>query len=116
MTDPGESIPLASALAELCVDIETRRGGDPALSYTAQLLARGPVHIAKKLGEEGVELSLAIACGDDRAVIAESADLLYHLMVALAARGIDPARIAAELQARRGVSGLAEKASRPEPS
>lgn len=103
---------LAAALAGLAADI-ARRGGDPSTSYTAQLLARGPVYIAKKLGEEGVETALAVACADDRAVIAESADLLYHLLVALAARGIDPALIADELQARRGISGLAEKASRP---
>lgn len=116
MTGQADAPTLASALADLAGDIEARRGGDPALSYTARLLAQGPVHIAKKLGEEGVEASLAIACADDRAVIAESADLLYHLLVALAARGIDPARVAAELQARRGVSGLAEKASRPDAS
>lgn len=111
---PGTDAPpsLAEALDDLAADIATRRMADPATSYTARLFAGGPRLIAKKLGEEGVETALALACQDDQAVVSEAADLLYHLMVGLAARAISPSAVARALTARRGVSGLAEKAAR----
>lgn len=104
---------LGAALDMLQSDVAEKSGGDPAKSYTAKLLAAGPVHCAKKLGEEGVELALAVASGDKKDIASEAADLLYHLAVALEAQGVSGADVAKVLAARRGQSGLAEKASRP---
>jgi phosphoribosyl-ATP pyrophosphohydrolase len=81
-------------------------------SYTRKLLDRGVVHCAKKLGEEAVEAVLAAAVEDRDRVIAESADLIYHLLVVLRARGISLAEVEAELATRVKTSGLEEKASR----
>ena len=81
-------------------------------SYTRKLIDRGVAQCAKKLGEEAIETVLA-AVGEDRArLIAESADLIYHLLVVLEARGITLAEVEAELAARTRQSGLEEKASR----
>ena len=81
-------------------------------SYTRKLLDQGIAHCAKKLGEEAIETVLA-AVGEDRErVIAESADLIYHLLVVLEARGIALSEVEAALATRTGQSGLAEKASR----
>ncbi len=91
--------------------IESRRGADPDTSYTAQLLAAGPEQIARKLGEEAVETIVA-ALGEGSDLTAESADLLYHLLVLWAARGVRPDDVWRELQRREGTSGLEEKASR----
>lgn len=110
-SDPGPAT-LGAALDRLVADVAARRGADPDTSWTARLLARGPVACAKKVGEEGVELALAVAAQDDAAVAAEAGDLLYHLAVALAARGIDPQAVADVLAARRGTSGVTEKAAR----
>jgi phosphoribosyl-ATP pyrophosphohydrolase len=92
--------------------IAARSSADPATSYTAKLLAEGPGKIAKKLGEEAVETALAGVSQDNQAVIAESADLLYHLLVLWAARGVTPAEVYAALAARAGRSGLDEKRAR----
>lgn len=92
--------------------IESRRTADPAQSHTARLLARGPHYVAKKLGEEAVETVIEGVAGDKARLAAESADLLYHLLVLWAARGVGPAEVWAALAARRGVSGIAEKAAR----
>jgi len=81
-------------------------------SYTRKLLDRGVAHCAKKLGEEAVEAVLAAAVEDRDRVIAESADLIYHLLVVLKARGISLAEVEAELATRVKTSGLEEKASR----
>ena len=81
-------------------------------SYTRKLLDRGVAHCAKKLGEEAVEAVLAAAVEDRDRVIAESADLIYHLLVVLRARGISLAEVEAELATRVKTSGLEEKASR----
>jgi len=102
----------ALVLERLFRVIESRRGADPAASYTAQLLAKGPSKAAQKLGEEAVETVIAALSEDSDALAAESADLLYHLLVLWAARGLDPAQVWAALAAREGVSGLEEKASR----
>src|SRR5215468_11250510 len=92
--------------------ILSRRGADPKTSYTARLIARGRIKIAQKLGEEAVEAVIE-GVGDNRsALVGESADLLYHLLVLWAAAGISPADVAAELARRDGISGIEEKRAR----
>jgi phosphoribosyl-ATP pyrophosphohydrolase len=105
---------LGETLERLWRAIESRRGADPATSYTARLFARGTAKIAQKLGEEAVETVIEGVTGDRAALVGESADLLYHLFVLWAASGIAPADIAAELARREGVSGIAEKKARKE--
>jgi phosphoribosyl-ATP pyrophosphohydrolase len=107
---------LSEVLERLAATIEARKGGDPATSYTAKLLA-DPALAAKKLGEEAVETVIAaVALNSERggpdALASESADLLYHWLVLLAASGVSLDAVADKLAAREGVSGLAEKASR----
>jgi phosphoribosyl-ATP pyrophosphohydrolase len=101
----------AEVLARLAAVIEARKGGDASASYTARLLA-DPSLAAKKLGEEAVETVIAATQGDKAAVAAESADLVYHWLVVLAAAGVSLDEVAARLEAREGTSGLDEKASR----
>jgi phosphoribosyl-ATP pyrophosphohydrolase len=101
----------ADVLARLAATIEARKGAEPSSSYTAQLLA-DPARAAKKLGEEAVETVIAAAQGDTAALAAESADLVYHWLVVLAAAGVHLDEVAAKLEAREGTSGLTEKASR----
>ncbi|MGE4431111.1 MAG: phosphoribosyl-ATP diphosphatase [Sphingobium sp.] len=91
-----------------------RRGADPASSYVAKLTAKGRAKIAQKVGEEAVELVIAAMADDREEAIKESADLLFHLTVLLADMGLSLDEIAAELDQREGVSGLAEKAARPQ--
>jgi phosphoribosyl-ATP pyrophosphohydrolase len=88
------------------------RGGDPTLSYTAQLFAHGPKRIGQKLGEEALETVIALVAGEPGAVVRESADLLYHLAVAWAQAGIEPKDVWDELARREASSGLVEKAAR----
>jgi len=102
---------LAEVLGRLSAVIESRKGGDPAASYTARLLA-DPSLAAKKLGEEAIETVIAAVQGDSDALAAESADLLYHWLVVVAASGVSLDEVAARLEAREGVSGHAEKAGR----
>lgn len=97
--------------ARLAATVEARKGAEASASYTAQLLA-DPARAAKKLGEEAVETVIAVAQGDQAGVASESADLIYHWLVALAAAGVSLDEVAAKLEAREGVSGLAEKAAR----
>lgn len=93
--------------------IASRIGGDPTQSYVAKLHARGTAKIAQKVGEEAVECVIA-ACQDDRAgLIGEAADLMFHLTLLLRAKGISLDDVRAELTAREGRSGIAEKAARP---
>jgi phosphoribosyl-ATP pyrophosphohydrolase len=92
--------------------ILARRTADPATSYTAKLLARGTAKIAQKVGEEAVEAVIEAVLGNHDALIGESADLLYHLLVLWADRGIVPDDVWAELERREGRSGIAEKAAR----
>ena len=105
------SAAFAEVLARLQAVIIARRGADPSSSYTAQLLA-DPARAAKKLGEEAVETVIAAVAQDGDALAGESADLIYHWLVLLAARGVDLDAVAAKLAAREGRSGLEEKASR----
>lgn len=102
---------LGDTLDRLWATIESRKGGDPAASWTAKLLA-DPKLAAKKLGEEGLEAALAAATGDKAGLTAEAADVLYHLLAVLAASGVTPDEVAAVLKAREGTSGIAEKAAR----
>ncbi|MBI1340613.1 phosphoribosyl-ATP diphosphatase [bacterium] len=110
----GSAADLSSALGRLAAVIDARaaEGGGAKTSYTAKLLQVGPALCAKKLGEEAVEAALALAAGSDEAVASESADVLFHLLVALRSRGLPLDEVAAVLTAREGVSGLDEKASR----
>jgi phosphoribosyl-ATP pyrophosphohydrolase len=92
--------------------VQERARASADVSYTRKLLDRGIVHCAKKLGEEAVEAAIA-AVGEDRTrLIGEAADVLYHLLVVLHARGIALAEVEAELGARTRQSGLDEKAAR----
>ena len=95
---------------ELFGVIEKRKGGDPETSYVARTFSRGREHVAKKVGEEGVEVALAGALGDKKAVVSESADLLFHLLILWSDTGVAPAEVLDELSKRRGVSGLAREA------
>ncbi len=100
------------ALDELFAVIESRREADPEVSHTARLFERGVPYIAQKVGEETVETVIEAVRGDTDGIRAESADLLYHLLVLWAATGIRPAEVWAELAERRGLSGVEEKRQR----
>ena len=92
--------------------IAARKGADPDTSWTAKLLAKGPEKCAEKFGEEAVEAIIEAVRGDRARLTAEAADVLYHLLVMLAARDVTLAEVEAELARREGISGLAEKAAR----
>jgi len=101
-----------SALDRLAAIIALRRGADPASSWTAKLLALGPEKCAEKFGEEAVEAIIEAVKGDRARLAAEAADVLYHLLVMLAARDLTLDDVLAELERREGQSGIAEKAGR----
>jgi phosphoribosyl-ATP pyrophosphohydrolase len=103
---------LGPALERLWQVILSRRGADPQTSYTARLFARGRAKIAQKLGEEAIEAVIEGVGENPAALVGESADLLYHLLVLWAAAGVSPADVAAELGRREGKSGIEEKRSR----
>lgn len=99
-------------LDELYQVIVSRKGASPESSYTASLLAKGVDKILKKVGEEATEVVIAGKGGSDDELVYETADLLYHNLVLLAARDIPLDAVWAELARRFGTSGIAEKASR----
>jgi phosphoribosyl-ATP pyrophosphohydrolase len=99
-------------LHRLAATIEARKGADPESSWTAKLLAKGPEKCAEKFGEEAVEAIIEAVKGDRARLTAEAADVMYHLLVMLAARDITLADVEAELARREGQGGLAEKAAR----
>ena len=101
-----------SALDRLAATIAARKGADPETSWAAKLLAKGPEKCAEKFGEEAVEAIIEAVKGDRARLTAEAADVLYHLLVMLAARDVSLAEVTAELDRREGTSGLAEKAGR----
>jgi len=101
-------------LDELYAIIEARRGGDPATSYVARSFAKGRAKLAQKVGEEAVETVIAAVAADREALIGESADLLFHLLMLWADADVAPADVLGALEARRGTSGIDEKASRQE--
>ena len=93
--------------------VESRRTADPAISHSARLLSRGTAKVAQKFGEEAVECLIEAVGGNRDALVAESADVLYHLIVLWVSCGVSPDQVWAELTRREGISGIAEKASRP---
>ena len=103
---------MATSLSRLEETINQRRVADPASSYVASLFAKGRAKIAQKLGEEAVETVIAAMAGDSDEVTKEAADLIFHLGVLLADMGLSFDRVLAELDAREGQSGIAEKAAR----
>jgi phosphoribosyl-ATP pyrophosphohydrolase len=103
----------AFTLADLERIVAERASAAPEESWTAKLLAAGPERAAKKLGEEAVETVIAAVKGDRDELIAESADLLYHLLVVLKSRDVALRDVLSQLEARTARSGLAEKAARP---
>ncbi len=103
---------MSHAIDALFQVIAGRKGADPASSYTAKLFAKGRHKIAQKVGEEAVETVVAAVAQGPEAVVSESADLLYHLLVLWADCGVAPEHVWAELERRSGVSGIAEKEAR----
>ena len=101
-----------SILDELYATIEARKGADPDSSWTAKLLSKGPEKCAEKFGEESIEAIIEAVKNDREKLIGEAADVLYHLLVMLRARGVDLSDVEAELERREGTSGIAEKAAR----
>jgi phosphoribosyl-ATP pyrophosphohydrolase len=99
-------------LNDLAATIAARAKASPDSSYTASLLAKGVAHCARKFGEESVEALVAAVTGDPKALTAEAADVLYHLLVLLEASGVMFPTVMAELEKRTRQGGLAEKASR----
>ncbi len=102
------------SIEELSEIVKSRKGADPDSSYTAKLFDKGPKKIGQKVGEEAVEAVIEAVAGDRAGLTAESADLLYHLLVLWSATGVRPEDVWAELARREGLSGIEEKASRPE--
>ena len=103
---------MTNALTRLATTIAARKGADPESSWTAKLLAKGPEKCAEKFGEEAVEAIIEAVKGDKAKLTAEAADVLYHLLVMLAARDVTLDDVLDELDKRAGISGLAEKAAR----
>ena len=103
---------LGAVIDRLSETIEARKSADPNSSYTAQLLSKGTDHCARKFGEEAIEAIIAAAAGDPEDLAAETGDVIYHLLVTIAAGGVSPDDVAAALSAREGTSGLEEKAAR----
>src|SRR5712692_7122334 len=109
---PGAAAMSIFTLRDLEKRVQERAQASADVSYTRKLLDRGVAHCAKKLGEEAVETAIAAIAEDRERLIAETADLLYHLLVVLEARGVSLAEVEAALGARVGQSGLDEKAAR----
>jgi phosphoribosyl-ATP pyrophosphohydrolase len=99
-------------LNDLFDTIQARKLADPNSSWTAQLLAKGPEKCAEKFGEEAIEAIIEAVKGDKAALTSEAADVIYHLMVMLAARDVTLDDVVEELATRQSKSGIAEKASR----
>ena len=97
---------------DLAATIDARATASGDASYTRKLLDKGPAHCARKMGEEAVESVIAAVEGDRDALVSESADLIYHLLVLLKSRGLTLADVEAVLAQRTGQSGLEEKAAR----
>lgn len=99
-------------LNDLFETIQARKDADPTSSWTAQLLARGPEKCAEKFGEEAIEAIIEAVKGDKSALTSEAADVIYHLLVMLAASDVSLDAVLKELAKRQGQSGIVEKASR----
>lgn len=109
---PPGNAPDARVLDRLWSTVLSRKDSDPALSHSARLLSRGTAKIAQKFGEEAVECLIEAVGGHRTALIGESADVLYHLLVLWVDAGLRPEQIWSELARREGMSGIAEKAAR----
>lgn len=107
-----KDVAVEHVLERLYAVIDSRKGADPDTSYTARLFSRGRQQIAKKLGEEAVETVIEGIRGDRPKLVAESADMLYHLLTLWAANSVRPQAVWNELARREGLSGIAEKAAR----
>jgi phosphoribosyl-ATP pyrophosphohydrolase len=103
----------AGILERLADTLEARKGADPGSSYVAGLYKKGTDAILKKVGEEATETVLAAKGGDKLALVRETADLWFHTLVMLAHAGLRPRDVLAELARREGISGVDEKAARP---
>lgn len=103
----------AAILQRLAQALEARKGADPSSSYVAQLLAKGNDAILKKVAEEAAETLLAAKDGDKLHLVRETADLWFHTLVMLSFHGLGPDDVLAELRRREGISGIDEKAARP---
>ena len=101
-----------NTLERLAATIQSRKNADPDSSWTAKLFSKGANKCAQKFGEEAIEACMAVAKDDRDNLIYESADVLYHLLVMLTARGVTLEEVLAELERREGTSGIAEKAAR----
>ena len=112
-TPLGSPHSLMDMLGYLAMTIDARAKGDGERSYTISLLEKGPLHCGKKIAEEGAELALALAAQGAEESAGEAADLLYHILVGLRAKGVSLDDVSDALKARQGISGLDEKASRP---
>ena len=99
-------------LNDLADLIAARKDADPESSWTAKLLSKGPEKCAEKFGEEAIEAIIEAVKGDNARLTSEAADVLYHLLVMLTARGISLNDVMEELAGRQGTSGITEKASR----
>jgi phosphoribosyl-ATP pyrophosphohydrolase len=113
----GLPVPASTGASPEVIDrlwdvVQDRRTADPAISHSARLLSRGTPKVAQKFGEEAVECIIEAVAGDKTALVAESADVLYHLLVLWVSAGLHPSEVWAELERREGVSGIAEKAAR----
>ena len=102
---------LAEAIDRLTATLEARRSADPATSWSAKLIA-DPKLAARKLGEEAFEAVIAALSDDREALASEAADLIYHMLALLAAKGVSADEVAAVLEGREGKSGIEEKAGR----
>jgi phosphoribosyl-ATP pyrophosphohydrolase len=115
---PAKPLPPASTgvspkvIDRLWEVVLARRAADPAISHSARLLSRGTAKVAQKFGEEAVECIIEAVAGNKPALICESADVVYHLLVLWVSAGLHPSEIWAELERREGVSGIAEKSTR----
>jgi len=112
MTEFDRAAGAADILERLAAVIAARRGADPDSSYVASLLAADETRVLKKIGEESVELVVALRDADRAGMVHETADLWFHTLVALARYGLGPADVLAELERRFGRSGHEEKALR----
>ena len=105
-------MPDQHTLDRLWATIDARRTADPDSSWTARLLSKGPEKCAEKFGEEAIEAVIEAVKGDRDALTSEGADVLYHLLIMLTARGVTLRDVLDELDRRDGISGLDEKAAR----
>ncbi len=114
---PSDPAPVSTGVSPKVLDrlwevVLSRRDADQSTSHSARLLSRGTPKVAQKFGEEAVECLIEAVAGNKDALVAESADVLYHLLVLWVSAGVHPSEVWGELERREGISGVAEKAAR----